>query len=100
MDAAISRVFLPPERGMRSQAPFAVLVQAHRRDTTRRLVLTGQGVYDLTAEIVAYAAGQLARPGYDRVGFLSPAIALNPQALLDHAVARWGITLSREGADA
>lgn len=100
ISAAVSQVFLPPEMGMRSQAPFAVLVEAQQRDTIRRLALTGQGVYELTAEIVAYAASQLARPGYDRAGFLPPAVALDARALLDHAVARWGVTLSSEGAGA
>jgi short subunit dehydrogenase-like uncharacterized protein len=100
VEAAISRIFPPPETGMRSQAPFTVLVEARRGSATRQLVLTGRGVYDLTAEIVAYAAGQLAWPGYDRAGVLPPAVALDPQALLDHAVAHWGITLSPGGQDA
>jgi hypothetical protein len=51
-------------------------------------------VYDLTAEIIAYAAGQLVQPDYDRSGVLAPAAALDPQALLDHAVARWGVAVS------
>jgi hypothetical protein len=91
---------MPAETGMRSQAPFAILVQARRGDTTRRLTLTGQGVYELTAQIMAYAASQLARPGYEQAGFLPPAVALEPRALLDHAVGQWGVSLSREGNDA
>lgn len=100
VDAAISRIFPPPETGLRSQAPFAIQVEARQGGAVRRLALTGQGVYDLTAEIVAYAAGQLARPGYDRAGVLPPAVALDPQALLDHAVAHWGIVLSPGAQDA
>jgi hypothetical protein len=98
--AVVSRILLPAEAGLRSQAPFALMVQIHRRDTARSLTLTGKGVYELTAEIVAYAACQMARPGYDQAGFLPPAVALEPRALLDHAVAQWGISLSREGKDA
>lgn len=98
--AAVSRIFLPAETGMRSQAPFAISVQARRGNTTRRLTLTGQGVYELTAQILAYAASQLAWPGYGQAGFLPPALALDPQALLDHAVGKWGVSLSREGDDA
>ncbi len=91
----ISRVAPPPEMGMRSQAPFSVKVEMRRGDVSRALTLTGQGVYDLTAAIIAYAAGQLVQPGYDRAGVLAPAIALDPRALLDQAVAQWGITLSQ-----
>jgi short subunit dehydrogenase-like uncharacterized protein len=90
--ALASRVFPPPERGMRSQAPFGVKVEIDRGDASRALTLLGQGVYDVTAEIVAYAAGQLARSGYDRSGVLAPAVALDPQALLDRAVAQWGLS--------
>jgi short subunit dehydrogenase-like uncharacterized protein len=100
VEAAISRVAPPPEAGMRSQAPFTILVEARRGDAIQRLTLTGQGVYDLTAEIVAYAAGQLARPGYERAGVLPPAVALDPLTLLEHAASEWGITLSPEAHDA
>lgn len=96
VEALISRVFPPPETGMRSQAPFTVKVEARRGDVRRTLTLTGQGVYDLTAEIVAYAAGQLVRPGYERAGVLAPAAALDPQALVDQAVAHWGVDVKRE----
>jgi len=95
VEALISRVFLPPESGMRSDAPFAIQVEARRGDSSQALTMTGKGVYDLTAEIIAYAAAQLARPGYDRAGVLAPAAALDPQALLDQAAAHWGINLRR-----
>jgi len=95
VEALISRVFLPPESGMRSDAPFAIQVEARRGDSSQVLTMTGKGVYDLTAEIIAYAAAQLARPGYDRAGVLAPAAALDPHALLDQAAAHWGINLRR-----
>jgi hypothetical protein len=97
--ALISRIAPPPETGMRSQAPFNVKVEMRRGDVTQVLTLTGQGVYDLTAEIIAYAAGQLVQSGYDRAGVLAPAVALDPRALLDQAVAQWGIALSQGGGD-
>jgi short subunit dehydrogenase-like uncharacterized protein len=90
--ALISRVAPPPKTGMRSQAPFCVQVKLRRGDVSQTLTLTGKGVYDLTAEIIAYAAGQMAQPDYDRSGVLAPAVALDPQPLLDQAVAEWGIT--------
>jgi short subunit dehydrogenase-like uncharacterized protein len=96
VEALISRVFQPPEAGLRSDAPFAIRVEARRGEAISVLTLTGHGVYDLTAEIVAYAATQLARRGYDQAGVLAPAAALNPQALLDRAAAHWGISLRHE----
>jgi short subunit dehydrogenase-like uncharacterized protein len=100
VEALISRLYLPPESGLRSDASFAVRVEtrrveARRGETSQALTLTGKGVYDLTAEILAFAAAQLARPGYDRAGVLAPAMALDPQTLLDHAVAQWGLGLRR-----
>ena len=96
VEALISSVFQPPETGMRSEAPFVVRVEARHGDASQALTLTGKGVYDLTAEIVAYAAAQLARPGYDKAGVLAPAAALDPQALLDHAAVEWGMSVRRE----
>jgi hypothetical protein len=95
VEALITRIFLPPETGMRSDAPFAIRVEARQGDTCQALTMAGKGVYDLTAEIIAYAAAQLARPGYDRAGVLAPATALDPRALLDHAAACWGVSLER-----
>ncbi len=90
--ALVSRVAPPPDSGMRSEALFTVQVRRHRGESRRSLTLNGRGMYDLTAEIIAYAAGRLARPGYERAGVLPPALALDPQALLDQAAARWGVT--------
>jgi short subunit dehydrogenase-like uncharacterized protein len=100
VEAAITRLWPPPETGLRSDAPFAVWVAVRRGAEGRSLTMLGTGVYDLTGEIVAYAAGQMARPGYERAGVLAPAAALNPQALLDEATARWGLTVqTAEGVE-
>lgn len=98
IEAAITQVSPPPEAGLRSEAPFAVRIDARPAGSgeVRSLILTGRGVYDLTAEIVAYAAAQMARPGYDQAGVLPPAAALDPEDLLAEAAARWGVTLVRE----
>jgi hypothetical protein len=93
--AALSKIFAPPDTGLRSDAPFSILVEARRGEALQRMTLTGKGVYDLTAEIVAYAAGQLAC--FDgKGGILAPAQALEPRALLELAVARWGVQMRQE----
>jgi len=94
--ALVSRVALPPESGLRSEAPFTLHVEASRNGARQALTLAGHGVYDLTAEIVAYAAEQMLKPAYDRAGVLAPAAALDPQALLDEAQARWQISIQRD----
>ncbi|MEE8389475.1 MAG: saccharopine dehydrogenase NADP-binding domain-containing protein [Anaerolineae bacterium] len=91
--AMASQVAPPPETGMRSQALFSVQVELRRGGAGQTLTLTGKGVYDITAEIIAYAAGRMIQPGYDRSGVLAPAVAFDPQALLDHAIAEWGVTV-------
>jgi short subunit dehydrogenase-like uncharacterized protein len=93
--ALVSRVGSPPETGMRSDASFSVQVRLCRGDVSRTLTLTGKGVYDVTAEIIAYTAAQMLQPGYDQSGVLAPAVAFDPQALLDRAAAEWGIRVER-----
>jgi len=95
--ALVSRVAPPPPKsGMRSQSPFTIKVTARQGDKSWALTLDGRGVYDLTAEIAAYAAGRLAQPDHDRSGVLPPALALDPEALLDHAAAHWGVVWTKE----
>lgn len=89
----ISQVAPPPEAGMRSDAPFQVRIEAIWGEGSSTATLTGTGVYDLTAEIIAYAAAKLAQPDYVFTGVLAPAAALDPQALLDKAAAEWGVTV-------
>ncbi|MGD8465553.1 MAG: saccharopine dehydrogenase NADP-binding domain-containing protein [Anaerolineae bacterium] len=93
VEVAVTRISPPPQRGLRSADPFVIRIEAHRADEQQALILTGKGVYDLTAEIVAYAANQMAQPSYGKAGVLPPARALDPQALLDEAVAHWTVDL-------
>jgi short subunit dehydrogenase-like uncharacterized protein len=93
VETIISQTFPPPRNAMRSDAPFTIRVEIGHGGARQVMTLTGKGVYDLTAEIVAYAAGQMAQPDYDHSGVLAPAAALDPQALLDRAVAEWGVTI-------
>jgi short subunit dehydrogenase-like uncharacterized protein len=95
VEAALTQVFAPPETGLRSDAPFAILVEARQGDVLQKMTLTGKGVYDLTAEIVAYAAGRLVRSD-TAGGVLAPAQALDSNALLDQAVTYWGVQVRRE----
>jgi len=86
----------PPSTGLRSEAPFSIKVELRRGDSSKALTLTGRGVYDLTAEIVTYAAEQLLHSDNGRAGVLAPALVLNPQKLLDHATENWGIQVGND----
>lgn len=97
-EVLLVHVLPPPESGLRSDAPFTVQVEARRGDKVRRLVLmglgqNGYGVYDLTAEIVTYAAARLSRPDHGLAGVLPPAAVLQPRAFLDHAAEQWGLVI-------
>ena len=96
-EALLVHVLPPPESGLRSDAPFTVQVEARCSDEAQRMVLMGQGVYDLTAEIVAYTAAHLSRPDHGpaeakpSAGVLPPAGVLEPRAFLDHAAREWAL---------
>jgi short subunit dehydrogenase-like uncharacterized protein len=92
LEALIARV-MPPDSGLRSDAPFMIQVTARYGDEAHHHTLMGQGVYDLTGEIVAYAAGVLHADGYRRSGVLPPALALDPDAFLAHASTHWRVRL-------
>ncbi len=91
--AVVSRVAPPPPSGLRSQAPFWIQVKAVAAAATRTLTLSGRGVYELTAAIVAYAAQHLLADDFAHSGVLAPAAALDPAALLAHAAAHWNVTV-------
>lgn len=93
VETIITSFFPPPEIGLRSQAPFLIKVEARRGNVSQALTITGQGVYDLTAEIIAFAAGELTQPGYSRAGVLPPAAAFDPQTLLDQAISHWRVRI-------
>lgn len=79
----------------RSISAFTIHVQARRGEKSSSLTLRGTDPYGLTAQIIAYAAGEMVRPGYACRGFLAPAQAVDPQAFLETARDRWGISIQQ-----
>jgi hypothetical protein len=73
--------------------PFEIMIQFTQKGHTRNLALTGKNAYDLTAEILVYAAQAILKPGYHRYGFLPPSGALDPHKFMGKAVSDWGISL-------
>jgi short subunit dehydrogenase-like uncharacterized protein len=84
--------------GLRSDSPFMIYIEATRGERKSSLLLSGKDPYGLTAEIVAYAAGRLSAPGYERSGMLAPAQALDPTEFLGYAQKNWGLTVREQSA--
>lgn len=77
---------------MRKRSSFVISIEVRSGEHNRSALLTGSDPYGLTAEIAAYAAQQLTAPGYERKGFMAPALAFDPRAMVDYAQSNWGIT--------
>jgi short subunit dehydrogenase-like uncharacterized protein len=96
VSAVVARMAPPPDSGMRTQAPFTILLQAVQGAKTRTLTIQGHGAYDLTAEIAVYAAHHMLSADFAQSGVLAPAQALDPQAFLDYAAEHWDVTITEE----
>ena len=95
LSVALALLVGPPPAGLRRQAPFTIQVELCHAGRLDKLILTGQGVYDLTAELAAYLAEQMLFLGKEYVGVLPPARIVPPQTLLTE-VGRWGVHCHRE----
>jgi short subunit dehydrogenase-like uncharacterized protein len=93
----LSRTIAPaPKENMRREAPFTIRIAASQNTQQYEALITGKGVYELTAKIAAYAAIQMAAPDYNRTGVLAPSMALDPQEFFDKASQDWGVTITHE----
>jgi hypothetical protein len=91
----ITRYAAPPASGLRSQAPFNIYVMLQHKQHQLALTLSGHGVYELTAEIVAYAASQILKMADRPSGVLAPSAVLEPESLLEYASQNWGVLQTR-----
>lgn len=81
LQALASRAAPPPDAEKRARMRFTILVEARAGASTTSLTLEGSDPYQLTADIVAYAA-DLLYDGSTPVGVQPPARVLEPAALL------------------
>lgn len=84
----------PGPEGIRSAAPFLIQIEGRQGSNLKHVRLSGTGVYELTAQVIAYAAGQMLAPDYARAGVLAPAQAVEPEAFLRHATQHWGMKVA------
>ena len=90
--AAASLAKNAPDTPIRT-APFEVSVLLSGQNQTSAVSLTGVGVYELTAEIIAYAAKKMLAPGFNLNGVLSPSQVLDPMTFF-LAASDWGLHLT------
>lgn len=80
-----------------SSMPFTVYTQVRRGSAVHAIALTGKDPYQLTAEIVGYAARAILDPGFQSgnapAGLLAPAQLFEPASFLGYAQNNWGVTL-------
>lgn len=90
-----STLFRAAPLGSTIHPVFSIKVEAVTDDKTQSITIKGRNVYETTAKIVAYAAQQMALPGYDRAGVMAPSVALESDALLKFGEEHWGLEISR-----
>jgi short subunit dehydrogenase-like uncharacterized protein len=89
MAAISARITKPPESNLRTEDRWLIQIEALREDTTTTMILSGKGVYELTARIAVYTANQLLKSEIKSFGVLPPSSVLEPEVFLQHAVEAW-----------
>lgn len=72
----------PPPTELGESFRFTIQAELHRPGQTLGRVVRGHDPYDLTADIVAYAARTLLEAGPRHTGVIAPALALHPANFL------------------
>jgi hypothetical protein len=75
-------------------APFSLQVIARTARGSQAMTLSGQGPYDLTAKIAAYAARRILDSTSLPEGVLAPSQCLDPQEFLAHAEKNWEVKIN------
>lgn len=72
---------------------FTVAVRVRNGDSTRRVLIEGAHMYDITAPILTRAITRLLDPGFDRTGVLTMPDLVDPRTFLE-SLASQGVTWS------
>jgi hypothetical protein len=83
---------------IRSHDPFEIHVQLENAERSSSVSLTGIGAYEITAEIIVYAARKILDPQFCLAGVLPPASLLNPAEFLQES-SNWGVKLEAAAAE-
>ncbi|MFY9577857.1 MAG: hypothetical protein WAQ33_00895, partial [Gaiellaceae bacterium] len=78
----MGRVGDGPSPQRRARTKFAVVAEAHGPNGSRRVTLTGQDPYGLTALLIAHAAAALRNGEVRDAGTLAPAEAFEPRSFV------------------
>jgi short subunit dehydrogenase-like uncharacterized protein len=96
-EQVIQRLAPPGDARARVESHSAIQIEVKRGRRTRAQVWSGRDPYDLTADIVAYAAGVMTTGTYAKRGLLTPAQALEPGAFLEWLKEKAGVRVSEAG---
>jgi short subunit dehydrogenase-like uncharacterized protein len=94
MATVSARITKPPEANLRTQDRWLIQIEAVQRDSTTTMILSGKGVYELTAKIAVHTARQLLSPDLNAFGVLPPSSVLEPGVFLQHVVETWGCQIT------
>ena len=76
LDRVVARLPEGPDDDARARSRWTILAEARGPGAWRNVVATGTDPYGLTAETLAQAALEMARPGFGRAGVIAPVDAL------------------------
>jgi hypothetical protein len=89
MASISARITKPPDSNLRTEDRWLVQIELISEQKDAKMVITGKGVYELTAKIAVYHAGRLLAPDLATFGVLPPSAVLQPGSFLTHAVQAW-----------
>ncbi len=82
LDALVSRLKQAPDDDTREKARWTILAEASDGKAWRNVALQGRDPYGLTAELLAAAGVEMARPSYARSGVCAPVEAMGLEGLM------------------
>jgi short subunit dehydrogenase-like uncharacterized protein len=88
---------LPARPKKHANAPFMIKVTAVAPPKAGTVYLAGNGVYEMTARIIAYAARQVLQDDSLEGGAHAPSAVLPPETFLQHAADHWAVSIRTTG---
>jgi short subunit dehydrogenase-like uncharacterized protein len=89
---------IPSGVSIRTHNPFEIWVSLENADKVTQASLTGVGAYEITAEIIGYAAKKILQEQFKFAGVLPPSCVLNPAEFIQVA-SNWGVTWKAAAAE-
>lgn len=95
---SLASISPPPNTGLRSLDPFEIKVTLCNPQESRAVSITGKGAYDLTANIIGFAAEHLLNEPQEAFGCLPPSSLCDPYVFFETASV-WGVSIDDAASD-